>query len=140
MDDPRAQYDDLLTARLQADDDSAPVSRLHLVMALRQATGLGLKSCAEVVKDYCERHDVLPEASRGTWVGCSLVLLILLIAGACAVLAIMQAHIASTEPHTRVERLALRHESLALSLLAAGLLVLSLFLVQTVSFRRRRRR
>ncbi len=72
-------HDDFLIACIRNSMPKVPLSRLRLVINLRDETGLDLRSCRIVVNNFCDRHTILmPLGGFWTWgVGCLLIFITL---------------------------------------------------------------
>ncbi len=68
-----AVHDEFLSACVRSSTPKPPVSRLRLMMRLRQKTRKDLRYCRAVVDDFCDRHTIfMPGSGLGSWLSESL--------------------------------------------------------------------
>ena len=120
---PLAAHDEFLSACVRNSTPKPPLSRLRLMVRLRQETRQDLRYCRPVVDDFCNRHAILtPVSGLTAWLGCLPIFIYIAAMGAMGLVAFFLGQ-RQDEAATRAEKLAFHSEKVHLAgvLLAIGL-------------------
>jgi len=130
---PFAVHDEFLAACVRNSTLKPPVSRLRLARDLHQETGKDLRSSMAIVNNFRDRHLIaMPATGILPWL---IFILILTNFAAILVMYLGQEYLRGKQSAavTHLEKLAFRNERVHLDLVVAGVLIVSIILMATIS-------
>ena len=130
---PLAAHDEFLAACVRSSTLKPPVSRLRLARDLHQETGKDLRSSMAIVNNFRDRHLIaMPATGILPWL---IFIPILTNFAAILVMYLGQEYLRGKQSAavTHLEKLAFRNERVHLDLVVAGVLIVSIILMATIS-------